>query len=70
MRLHGQLTPVEDRPLSRDEVHKMVYEILNDDQRRLFEEQRDLDFAIEIGEHARFRVNVFNQRNGEGAVFR
>ena len=70
MRLHGQLTPIEDRPLSRDEVHKMVYEILNDDQRRLFEEQRDLDFAIEIGEHARFRVNVFNQRNGEGAVFR
>jgi twitching motility protein PilT len=70
MRLHGQLTPIEDRPLSRDEVHRMVYEILNDDQRRLFEEQRDLDFAIEIGEHARFRVNVFNQRNGEGAVFR
>jgi twitching motility protein PilT len=48
----------------------MVYEILNDDQRRLFEEHRDLDFAIEVGEVARFRVNVFNQRNGEGAVFR
>ena len=48
----------------------MIYEILNDDQRRLFEEHRDLDFAIEVGEMARFRVNVFNQRNGEGAVFR
>ena len=70
MRLHGQLTPIEDGILSRDEVHRMVYEILNDDQRRVFEEQRDLDFAIEVGEHARFRVNVFNQRNGEGAVFR
>ena len=70
MRLHGQLTPIEDHALTRDEVHKMVYEILNDDQRRVFEEQRDLDFAIEVGEHARFRVNVFNQRNGEGAVFR
>ncbi|HEX2502171.1 MAG TPA: type IV pilus twitching motility protein PilT [Methylomirabilota bacterium] len=70
MRLHGQLTPIEGRVLGRDEVHRMVYEILNDDQRRLFEEQRDLDFAIEIGEHTRFRVNVFNQRNGEGAVFR
>jgi twitching motility protein PilT len=70
MRLHGQLLPVEDRPLGRDDVHKMVYEILNDDQRRLFEEHRDLDFAIEIGEFARFRVNVFQQRNGEGAVFR
>jgi twitching motility protein PilT len=70
MRLHGELTVIEDAPLSRDGVHRMIYEILNDDQRRQFEEQRDLDFAIEVGEMARFRVNVFNQRNGEGAVFR
>jgi twitching motility protein PilT len=70
MRLHGELTAIEDHPLGREEVHRMVHEILNDDQRRLFEEHRDLDFAVEVGEHARFRVNVFNQRNGEGAVFR
>jgi len=70
LRLHGELTPIEDRVLTRDEVHRMIYDILNDDQRRLFEEHRDLDFAIELGEVARFRVNVFNQRNGEGAVFR
>ena len=70
MRLHGQLTPIEDRTLGRDEVHRMVDAILNDDQRRLFQERRDLDLAIELGESGRFRVNVFNQRNGEGAVFR
>ena len=70
MRLHGHLTPMDGGVLSRDTVHKMIYEILNDDQRRLFEETRDLDFAIEVGEVARFRVNVFNQRNGEAAVFR
>jgi twitching motility protein PilT len=70
MRLHGELGPIEERVLSRDEVHRMIYDILNDDQRRIFEESRDLDFAIELGEIARFRVNVFNQRNGEGAVFR
>ncbi len=70
MRLHGDLTPIDNEPLSRDAVHRMIYEILNDDQRRVFEEVRDLDFAIEIGDVARFRVNVFNQRNGEGAVFR
>jgi twitching motility protein PilT len=70
MRLHGDLTPIDGEPLSRDAVHRMIYEILNDEQRRLFEEIRDLDFAIELGEVARFRVNVFNQRNGEGAVFR
>ena len=41
MRLHGQLTPIEDRALSRDEVHKMVYEILNDDQRKVaFQEKQ------------------------------
>ncbi len=70
MRLHGELTPIDGEPLSRDAVHRMIYEILNDEQRRVFEELRDLDFAIELGEVARFRVNVFNQRNGEGAVFR
>src|SRR5262249_53658015 len=70
MRLHGHLTPMDGAVLGRDTVHKMIYEILNDDQRRVFEESRDLDFAIEVGEVARFRVNVFNQRNGEAAVFR
>ena len=70
MRLHGELTPINAQPLSRDAVHRMIYEILNDEQRRIFEESRDLDFAIDLGEVARFRVNVFNQRNGEGAAFR
>jgi twitching motility protein PilT len=70
MRLHGDLTPIEPAALTRDGVHKMIYDILNDDQRRTFEENRDLDFAIELGDVARFRVNVFNQKNGEGAVFR
>jgi twitching motility protein PilT len=70
VRLHGELTPLEDQVLSKDEVHRMIYEILNDEQRRVFEETRDLDFALEVGEIARFRVNVFNQRRGQGAVFR
>lgn len=70
MRLHGDLTPIDAAVLTKDAVHKMIYEILNDEQRRAFEETRDLDFAIELGEVARFRVNVFNHRNGEGAVFR
>jgi twitching motility protein PilT len=70
MRIHGDLTPIDTQVLTRDGVHKLIYDLLNDDQRRLFEEVRDLDFAIELGDVARFRVNVFNQRNGEGAVFR
>ncbi|MBI2461071.1 MAG: type IV pilus twitching motility protein PilT [Candidatus Rokubacteria bacterium] len=70
IRLHGVMTPLDGAPLGREDVHRMIYEVLNDDQRRIFEEQRDLDFAIELGDVARFRVNVFHQRNGEGAVFR
>ncbi len=70
VRLHGELTPLDDQVLGKDEVHRMIYEILNDEQRRVFEETRDLDFALEVGEIARFRVNVFNQRRGQGAVFR
>ena len=70
MRLHGELTPIEDRVLSREEVHRMIYDILADEQRRAFEENRDFDFALELADVARFRVNVFNQRSGEGAVFR
>lgn len=70
MRLHGEVTRIDARILSRDEVHRMIYEVLADEQRRAFEENRDFDFAIELGDVARFRVNMFNQRNGEGAVFR
>jgi twitching motility protein PilT len=70
VRLHGELIALDDTALSRDTVHRMIYEILSDEQRRIFEETRDFDFAIELGDVARFRVNVFNQRNGEGAVFR
>jgi twitching motility protein PilT len=48
----------------------MIYDIMNDNQRRLFEETHDVDFSFEMGDVARFRVNVFMQRKGEGAVFR
>ena len=48
----------------------MVYDIMNDSQRKLFEETHDIDFSFEMGETARFRVNVFLQRKGAGAVFR
>ena len=46
MRLHGELHPVDDHVLSRDEVHRMVYDILADEQRRTFEENRDFVDAV------------------------
>jgi twitching motility protein PilT len=56
--------------LSREDVHVMLYDILNDHQRKTFEEHHELDFSIELKNIARFRVNAFRQARGEAIVFR
>ena len=70
LRLNGEMKRLDHPPLSKQEVHGMVYDIMTDAQRKLFEEQRECDFSFEMGDMARFRVNVFMQLRGEGAVFR
>src|SRR5918992_145256 len=70
LRVHGDLKKLEHPPLAQEEVHTLVYDIMNDAQRKTFEETRECDFSFEMGTVARFRVNVFMQRRGEGAVFR
>jgi twitching motility protein PilT len=70
VRIHGDLKKLDHPALTREEIHAMIYDIMNDNQRRLFEETHDVDFSFEMGDVARFRVNVFMQRKGEGAVFR
>lgn len=70
LRLNGEMKKLDHPPLSKQEVHAMVYDIMNDAQRRVFEEQHECDFSFEMGQVARFRVNVFMQLRGEGAVFR
>ncbi len=70
IRVHGDMTPVKVPPMDKKEVHAMIYDILNDRQRKLFEETHDIDFSMELGDVARFRVNVFMQHRGEAAVFR
>jgi pilus retraction protein PilT len=71
LRVHGKLVPVPGtQPLSRDEVHDMVYDVLTDAQKAKLEERLDLDFSLELEGLGRFRVNVFFHRLGEGAVFR
>jgi twitching motility protein PilT len=52
------------------EVHRMLYDIMNDSQRKVYEETLECDFSFEIPDLARFRVNAFNQQRGAGAVFR
>jgi twitching motility protein PilT len=70
VRIHGDIKRLDQPPLSREEVHTMAYDVMNDTQRKIFQEKLDIDFSFELGEVARFRVNVFMQRKGEGAVFR
>ncbi len=69
-RIHGDIRKLDMEPLNEDEVHTMVYDILNDQQRKMFEEHKELDFSIALGEFGRFRVNVFVQNRGKGAVLR
>jgi twitching motility protein PilT len=70
IRIHGDLKKLDHPALTKEEVHALVYDIMNDAQRKAFEETHECDFSFEMGEVARFRVNVFMQRKGEGAVFR
>ena len=70
LRIHGDIKRIEHPPLSRDDVHAMAFDTMNDTQRRQFQEKWELDYSFEIRDVARFRVNVFFTRLGEGAVFR
>jgi twitching motility protein PilT len=70
IRQHGELTRVKFRDLSASDMQALVYEIMTPAQRTLFEETNDVDFAYEIADVARFRVNVFRQRKGMGSVMR
>ena len=70
IRIDGDLKKLDNPALTKEEVHALVYDIMNDVQRRVFEETHECDFSFELGKIARFRVNVFLQRKGEGAVFR
>jgi len=71
LRLRGELRTVDGLPpLTKESLHAMIYDVLADNQKARFEEQWDLDFSIEVLQLGRFRVNVFRQRRGEGAVFR
>src|SRR5947208_15947783 len=70
LRVNGDLKKLEHPALTREEVHGLVYDFMGDAQRKSFEETHECDFSFELGEIGRFRVNVFMQRKGEGAVFR
>lgn len=70
IRVDGDVRRINLPPMEHKEVHSLVYEIMNDRQRKEFEERLEADFSFEIPGVSRFRVNVFNQNRGAGAVFR
>ena len=70
IRVDGDVKRINMPALTHKEVHGMVYDIMNDKQRKAYEEFFETDFSFEIPKLARFRVNAFNQSRGAGAVFR
>jgi twitching motility protein PilT len=71
VRIRGRIVPMEgEEPLTPQQTREIVYSILNDDQRKRFENNLQLDFAYAIPNVARFRVNTFFQRGAISAAFR
>ncbi|MES2205277.1 MAG: type IV pilus twitching motility protein PilT [Pseudomonadota bacterium] len=70
IRVHGDVRKINLPPMEHKEVHGMVYDIMNDGQRKQYEDSFECDFAFELPNVARFRVNAFVQQRGASAVFR
>jgi len=70
IRVDGDVRRINLPPLEHKDVHALIYEIMNDKQRKDYEEFFETDFSFEVPGVARFRVNAFNQNRGAGAVFR
>jgi len=70
IRVDGDMRKINVPALEHKAVHGLVYDIMNDKQRKDYEEFLETDFSFEIPELARFRVNAFNHNRGAGAVFR
>mgnify|MGYP000420891537 CR=1 FL=1 len=70
IRVHGDVRRINVPALAHDDVHGMIYDIMNDGQRKQYEENLECDFSFEIPNLARFRVNAFNHQRGAGAVMR
>ncbi len=70
IRVDGDIRRINVPALDHKMVHSLVYDIMNDKQRRDYEEFLEVDFSFEIPGLARFRVNAFNQDRGAAAVFR
>lgn len=70
IRVDGDIRRINLPAMDHKSVHSLIYEIMNDKQRKDYEEFWETDFSMELPGIARFRVNAFNHNRGAGAVFR
>jgi twitching motility protein PilT len=70
IRVHGDVRRINLPPMEHKDVHSMIYDIMNDSQRKNYEENLECDFSFAIPGLARFRVNAFVQQRGAAAVMR
>jgi twitching motility protein PilT len=70
IRVHGDVRRINLPAMEHKQVHAMLYEVMNDGLRKVYEEHLEVDFSFEIPGLARFRVNAFNQDRGAAAVLR
>lgn len=70
IRVDGDIRRINLPALQHQDVHRLIYEIMNDQQRQHFEQHLETDFSFELPNVSRFRVNAFQHNRGAGAVFR
>jgi twitching motility protein PilT len=70
MRVHGDMFRVDAPAMTPEDAHRLIFDTMNDAQRRTFQDKLECDFAFSLDDTLRFRVNAFVQHRGEGAVFR
>ncbi|MDP2823702.1 MAG: type IV pilus twitching motility protein PilT, partial [Sulfuritalea sp.] len=70
IRVHGDIRRINLPAMEHKDVHAMIYDIMNDGQRKHYEEHLEIDFSFAIPELARFRVNAYVQQRGAAAVLR
>ena len=70
IRVDGDIRRINLPPMEHKQVHELIYDIMNDKQRKDYEEFLETDFSFEVPGVARFRVNAFNQQRGAAGVFR
>lgn len=70
LRINGDIQRIDTPSFDPEELQTMIYDVMNDEQRRGFESDLEADFSFELPNIARFRANVFQQNRGISAVFR